>query len=67
MGHSPWGHKESYTDLATNTCTWACSDQDLATQCRGFKSGHQANISLASWPKIQNIKKKQYYSKFNKD
>ena len=33
----------------------------------GSTPGRGAKISQAAWPKIQNIRQKQYFNRFNKD
>ena len=35
--------------------------------CAGSIPGQGAKIPHTSWPKDQNVKKKQYHNKFNKD
>ena len=42
------------------TSSYNVADSDLIP-------GWEAKILHASWPTYQNIKQKQYYSKFNKD
>ena len=60
------GVTKSWTQTQRLTLTLAVI-KTLPSSAGGLMSGYQARISLASWPKIQNIKKKQYYRKFNQD